>query len=68
MKTRCELIGHDGNIFNLIGIAAGALRKDGKSAEAKELTRRVMLSNSYDEGLGIILKYVDDVCEGEFYE
>ena len=58
-KPDCELIGKDGNIFNLIGLAARTLRQNGMSAEATEMRDRVTHSGSYYEALGIIGEYVN---------
>ncbi len=58
-KPDCPLIGADGNIFNLVGIAAKALRRSGLSDEASEMTEKVFKSGSYGEALGIIGEYVN---------
>ncbi len=59
VKPDCELIGQDGNIFNLLGIACRTLRQNGLSDQAKEMTGRVYQSGSYYEALGIIGEYVN---------
>lgn len=58
-KPRCKLIGEDGNIFNLIGIAARALRKAGLADKATEMSEKVMQSKSYEEALSVIMEYVE---------
>jgi hypothetical protein len=58
-KPVAKMIGQDGNVFNLIGLAQRALRKDGMEAEAKELCERVFASGSYGEALRIMREYVD---------
>lgn len=58
-KPDCPLIGQDGNIFNLVGIAARTLRENDMRDEAKEMTDRVFASGSYDEALCIIAEYVN---------
>ena len=58
-KPDCALIGQDGNIFNLIGIAARTLRANGMTKEANEMRERISQSGSYDEALGIIGEYVN---------
>lgn len=69
-KPDCPLIGQDGNIFNLMGIASQTLRRNGMSDQAKEMMDRIQSSaHSYDEALGIIGEYVnitsvDDMDEG----
>ncbi|MBE6869944.1 MAG: hypothetical protein E7494_14520 [Ruminococcus albus] len=64
-KPRCPLIGADGNIFNLLGIAARTLRRNGMSNEAKEMSERVTSSGSYDEALNILGEYVEICSEDE---
>lgn len=58
-KPDCALIGQDGNIFNLAGIAARTLREHGLKDHAKEMTDRVFASGSYGEALCIIGEYVN---------
>lgn len=58
-KPECPLIGQDGNIFNLIGIAQRTLRENNMPEAAKEMTERVMSSGSYYESLNIISQYVE---------
>ena len=66
-KPDCPLIGEDGNIFHLIGIAAKTLRRNGMSTEASEMSEKVFKSGSYEEALGFIGEYVnitsvDELC------
>lgn len=58
-KPLCPLIGQDGNIFNLVGIAARTLREHGLSDQAVEMKDRVFASGSYGEALCIIGEYVN---------
>ena len=61
-KPKCKLIGEDGNIFNLIGIASRTSKKNGQVMQANEMTRRITQdgeAKSYDEALAIIMEYVD---------
>lgn len=58
-KPDCPLIGQDGNIFNLVGIASRTLKRNGLSKEASEMTSKVFKSGSYEEALGIIGEYVN---------
>lgn len=58
-KPDCALIGQDGNIFNLVGIAARTLREHGLKDQAKEMKDRVFASGSYYEALNIIGEYVN---------
>ena len=59
VKPDCELIGQDGNIFNLMGIASPTLKQNGMADEAKEMCSRVTSSGSYCEALNIIGEYVN---------
>ena len=58
-KPNCPLIGENGNIFNLVGLASRTLKRNGMSAEASEMTKKVFGSSSYEEALGIIGEYVN---------
>ncbi len=55
-KPDCPLIGEDGNIFHLVGIAAKILKRNGLSEEASEMTNKVFASGSY-AGLRAMLYY-----------
>lgn len=59
MKPKCELIGKDGNVFNLIAIASRTLRRNGMSKQAEEMQSRIFACGSYSEALAIIQDYVD---------
>lgn len=59
VKPDCELIGQDGNIFNLMGIASHTLKQNVMADEAKEMCSRVTSSGSYCEALNIIGDYVN---------
>ena len=71
-KPHCPLIGQDGNVFNLIGVARKTLNANGFKDEAKEMSERVKASGSYNEALSIICEYVTPVSafdiEEEFEE
>lgn len=58
-RPKCKLIGEDGNIFNLIGLARRCLIQHGLDGEAKEMVARVTSATSYGEALAIISEYVD---------
>ena len=58
-KPDCQLIGQDGNIFNLVGIAARTLRENGMPEEAREMTDHAYHSGSYSEALNVIGDYVN---------
>ena len=59
VKPDCALIGQDGNICNLMGIASHTLKQNGMDDEAKEMCSRVTSSGSYYEALNIIGEYVN---------
>lgn len=61
IKPDCPLIGQDGNIFNLMGIAARTLKNNDMREEAAEMQKRVMNSSSYDEASCILGDYVNIV-------
>lgn len=70
-KPDCPLIGQDGNIFNLMGLAARTLRENDMAEQATEMCSRIRASGSYDQALMIIDEYVnitsvdDDIDEDE---
>ena len=57
-KPDCALIGADGNIFNLLGIAKRTLIDNGMVAESKEMCSRVYQCGSYSEALNVLDDYV----------
>lgn len=59
IKPDCRLIGEDGNIFNLMGLAARTLRHNGLAEQATEMAGRIHECGSYDEALCIIGEYVN---------
>ena len=64
-KPMCPIIGANGNIFNILGIASVTLKRNGMADEAKEMYSRVTSSGSYEEALGIIMEYVEPCSEEE---
>lgn len=58
-KPDCALIGQNGNIYNLMGIAAGTLREHGRPEQATEMIERITASGSYEKALCIIGEYVN---------
>lgn len=70
LKPDCPLIGQDGNIFNLMGIASRTLRQNGMPEQATEMYSRITeTAGSYSEALGIIGEYVNitSVDDGQGY-
>lgn len=58
-KLDCPLIGQNGNIMNLIGIASQTLREHDMEEQAKEMFQRITQCQSYDAALSIIGDYVN---------
>lgn len=59
VKPDCPLIGRNGNIFNLIGIASQTLRQHDMEEQAAEMFNRITKCQSYDSALNIIGDYVN---------
>lgn len=57
LKPNAKMIGEDGNIFNLIGIARKALRHMPEAYN--EMRDRIYCAHSYDEALAILNEYVN---------
>lgn len=69
-KPDCPLIGQNGNIYNLIGIASRTLRQSGMSEQATKMCSRITeTAGSYSEALSIIGEYVNitSVDDGQDY-
>ena len=60
-RPNLKLLGHDGNIFSILGDASRLLRCAGMSEQANEMADRVHKSGNYYEALGIISEYVETV-------
>lgn len=58
-KPKMELMGHDSNIFSIMGRASFLLQMAGMNAENKEMVDRVTSCKDYDKALNIISEYVD---------
>ena len=58
-RPNLKLLGHDGNIFSILGDASRLLRCAGMSEQANEMADRVHKSSNYYEALGIISEYVE---------
>ena len=69
IKPKCALIGEDGNIFNLMGIASRTLKRNGMKEEATEMCNRITNeAKSYDEALMILQDYVEITSKEELEE
>jgi hypothetical protein len=65
-KPKVQLVGQDGNVFNLLGICVRALKKAGQHEKVQELQKRVWECGSYDEALSTMLEYVEETgSDGE---
>jgi hypothetical protein len=62
-KPKVQLVGQDGNVFNLTGICTKALKRAGQYEEAQELQKRIWKCGSYEEALSIMLEYVEETGE-----
>ncbi len=60
-KPDCPLIGEDGNIYNLCGIAVRTLRENGLTERAEELQERIFSGRcgNYFAALRVISEYVN---------
>ena len=58
-KPDCEIIGQNGNIYNLMGIAYRTLRENSMEEQAKKMFERVTNCNNYYKALAIIGEYVN---------
>ena len=54
-----ELLGHDGNIFSIMGRASFLLQMAGMDTENKEMVERVTSCEDYNKALNIISEYVE---------
>ena len=54
-----ELIGHDGNIFAIMGCASFLLQMAGMNAENKEMVECITSCEDYNKALNIISEYVE---------
>jgi len=63
-KSKCKLVGENGNIYNLMGIASRALKRNGQEEDAKEMCNKITTeAKSYEEALCILMDYVEDTGE-----
>jgi hypothetical protein len=64
-KPKVQLVGEDGNVFNLLGLCVKALKRDVQYEEAQELQKRVLECGSYEKALSIMLEYIEESDEEE---
>ena len=67
-RPKCPIIGANGNIFNILGIASRTLKDNGMTEEAAEMYNRVTSSGSYEEALCIITDYITPCSQEELDE
>lgn len=68
-KPKCALIGEDGNIFHLMGVASRTLKRNGMQEDATEMCNRITSeAKSYDEALMILDEYVEITSKEEIEE
>lgn len=68
-KPKCALIGQNGNIFNLMGIASETLERNNMETLAEEMCNRIISeTKNYHEALCIIGEYVEITDEAELDE
>lgn len=58
-RPKLKLLGHDGNIFSILGDASRLLLRNDQGKEAKEMCDRVQQSDNYYKALNIISEYVE---------
>jgi hypothetical protein len=58
-KPVAKLIGENGNIFNLLGIASRALKEAGQHEQAAKMFEEIKGCGSYENALAIIADYVE---------
>ena len=59
MKPVAKCVGENGNVFNIVGICARALKRANQNEKVVEMQNRVFASGSYKEALAIMMEYVD---------
>jgi hypothetical protein len=67
-RPKCPIIGANGNLFNILGLASRTLKDNDMANEAQEMYSRVTSSGSYEEALGIIMEYVEPCSQEELEE
>lgn len=58
-KPKIKLLGHDGNIFSIMGDARKLLLQNGQGKEAEEMCERIHKSHDYYKALSIVSEYVE---------
>lgn len=64
--VKIDLLGQDGNIYNIMGIVTRALWRAGHTEDADEYVRRVTKeAQTYEEALAMAFDYVEHVEDGD---
>ncbi len=58
-EAQDQLVGEDGNVFNVIGRVLRALNKAGLRDKAQEFKKRAFSARSYDEVLLLAMEYAE---------
>ena len=58
-KPTVKLLGEDGNIFNLMGIAKREMRRQGFETQADEMIAKIKECKNYNLALATIMEYCD---------
>ena len=67
-KPDCPLIGADGNIFNLLGIASRTLREHGLKEQAMDVWEHIDIQFLKKRNLPVPENYVTEICARSFEE
>lgn len=59
LNLKVQLVGQDGNIFNLIGIVSKQMKRNGYSDQVNEFIKDITSSKSYNEALRKITTWVN---------
>jgi hypothetical protein len=63
---RCPMIGADGNIFNILGLAAKTLKSNSMADKVNEMMERAKVpGNDYNKALVVVMEYVEPVSTDE---
>ena len=54
-----KVVGEDGNIFNIMGLAARAMKKAGLEEELKQMVEEASHTQSYEEAICKIGEFVE---------
>ena len=60
-KPNCPMIGSNGNIYSLMGLASQTLKRAGMGDSVQEMIDRVKACDNYTAALGVLMDYVTPV-------